>query len=112
MTGVEILSSSEVAIAYAFNWKSASIVFLVLLMLCLCIGYSVDKEECLKLFLPIGLALGLWGGMLTGAALQVSTEYTTEHKVIISEEVSLQDFIEKYEIVGKEGKMYIVREKK
>lgn len=111
MEGVEILSSVEVEVAWVFNWQVAVMAFLILLIGVLVFGYCVDKEEWLNIFLPIGLALGLWAGLITGAGFQVPTEYAMEHKIIISEEVSLQDFIEKYEIVGQEGKMYIVREK-
>ena len=111
MKGVEILSSVEVEVAWAFNWQVAVIIFFVCLVFFLIVGFNVDKDYVKEIFLPLGLLVGFFGGVLGGGIISTPTEYVTEHKVIISEEVSLQDFIEKYEIVGQEGKMYIVREK-
>ena len=111
MTGVEILSSSEVAIGFEFNLQAAIIILFACLILFLVIGFSIDKDAVVKVFLPTGLLVGLWAGSIVGASSQIPTGYTMEHKVLISEEASLQDFLEKYELVDQEGKIYTVIEK-
>ena len=111
MKGIEILSSSEVAIGFEFNLQAAIIILFACLILFIVIGFFVDEYYVIKAFLPAGLLAGFWIGCIAGNAFRIPTEYTMEHKVLISEEVSLQDFLEKYEIVDQEGKIYTVREK-
>ena len=111
MKGIEILSSSEVAIGFEFNLQAAVIVFFAILILFLVIGFYFDKNYVVKVFLPIGLLLGMLFGTVVGDDFRIPTEYTMEHKVLISEEASLQDFLEKYELVDQEGKIYTVRER-
>ena len=40
-----------------------------------------------------------------------ATEYATEYKVTIDDSVSMNEFMDKYEIINQEGKIYTVREK-
>ena len=60
-----------------------------------------------------GVILGIIAGIIGGtrvAANALPVEYETQYKVTISDEVSMNDFLAKYEIVDQEGKIYIVRE--
>lgn len=53
-------------------------------------------------------------GMLSGQDIPAWTtlpkEYETRYKVIISDEVSMNDFTTRYKIIDQEGKIYTVRE--
>lgn len=69
-------------------------------------------------FIGNSLIFGLICGVIFGALFGVllardadSTEYETHYKVTISEEVKMTEFLERYEIVAQEGKIYTVRER-
>jgi hypothetical protein len=115
MTGVEILAVQEVVTAYAFNWTAfwitASIVFGLLLATGLV--SSIVQDYWGILIFCIVLAIFLTGlfGLLIGEVLAKPTEYETQYKVIISDEVPMNDFLDKYEIVDQDGKIYTVRER-
>lgn len=56
-----------------------------------------------------GCVLGAFAG-LGSAKEQLPLEYETHYKVTISDEVSMNEFLSKYEIIDQEGKIYTVRE--
>ena len=115
MNGVEILSSAEVVVDTCFNWDLFTaflcgfIVAGVLLGIffgSICRSWSTFFYTML-IFAFIGIAVGVMGAF----SEQIPTKYETHYKVTINDEVSLNEFYEKYEIVKQEGKIYIVREK-
>jgi predicted ABC-type sugar transport system permease subunit len=114
MTGVEILATEEVVIATAFNWVAfcLSICFFlgVAGIVSVFVLYNPDTETVV-----LSLALGLVFGVLIGALCAINsaspTEYETQYKVTISDEVSMNEFLEHYEIIDQEGKIFTVREK-
>lgn len=57
------------------------------------------------IFMIIGVVAGI--GF---AKNQMPAEYETQYKVTISDEVSMNDFLARYEIIDQEGKIYTVRE--
>lgn len=89
MTGVEILATQEVATAFTFNSTSFCIV--------------------LGIFIVGGFLLGAVAGIVE---CDCPSEYETQYKVTISDEVSMNEFLERYEIIDQEGKIYTVREVK
>lgn len=111
MTGVEILATQEVVTTYAFNWSVyliaiALITSLMTLMSCLNDGFNFCS-------VVVGLAVGVVFGIILGLAPATTftpSEYETRYKVIISDEVSMNEFLNKYEIIDQEGKIYTVRE--
>jgi hypothetical protein len=116
MTGVEILTSTEVAVVWEFNWVVFWIVSSIILVIVAAIGFwQWLRDYCDFLIVPTLIVVGLFGGVVIGALLGSTSskpiEYTMEHKVIASDDVLLNEFNKKYEIVGQEGKIYIVREK-
>lgn len=115
MTGVEVLAVEEIAIGFAFNWSEfwgmASIVFCVLLVLGCIIAILESNWVPIIPFCILGLLLGSLLGFASGDANGIPIEYENQYKVIISDEVSMNEFIEKYEIIDQEGKIYTVREK-
>ena len=112
INGVEILAAQEVATAFAFNWENFWIAFAIVTLLGIFIGFiafwSSEDLTCIV----VGLILGAAFGTILGAGIGASslpTEYETQYKVTISDEVSMNDFLERYEIVSQEGKIYTVR---
>ena len=115
MSGVEILSSKEIAIDFNFNWNSFWITFGVILIIAMVIGIFLSLITCNYTDILIGTIMGIIFGVLFGILLGyddgIPTKYVTEYKVIISNNVQLNEFVEKYEIRSQEGKIYTVREK-
>ena len=116
MQGVEILTSAQVAIEWAFNWPVFWITFGVVFGICLIVGiWTTTTGEYEWTIIPgllfAGIILGGFGGCGLGAAAQTPIAYETQYKVTISEEVSLAEFYEHYEVVEQDGKIFTVREK-
>lgn len=116
MTGVEILATEEVAVEFAFCW----LVFW--LMLILGGGFTIvisivaffEGEgtsvgiPMLCVVLPIVLLVSiLFGSMAEGKP----TDYETHYEVTISEDVSMIEFLEKYEVLDQRGKIFVVKER-
>lgn len=116
MTGVEILAVEEVAVTFSvcFDWLAFWVVLAAVALLSTIIfGIGLFKELGAWSFL-FGWLLGLILGLIFGAAAARNSqplEYETQYKVTISDEVKMNEFLEKYEIIGQEGKIYVVRER-
>lgn len=118
MNGIEILASNEVAIAWAsWDWTSFLIVTGITFGLALIVGFITGLSEMDTFFglfvfiiiFVIGSGLfGVGAGFTCGEPI----EYETQYKVTIDDSVSMNEFIEKYEIISQEGKIYTVRERK
>lgn len=114
MTGVEILAANEVVSAYAFNWH-------VYILMCTASTFVMSLVVGFGCYFDIGgwsFVYGAIFGLLFGALIGIlpaketlPSEYVMEYKVTISDEVSMNDFLARYEIVDQEGKIYTVRER-
>lgn len=115
MSGMEILDTQIITtVTGGFNVP----VFLIIVFLSCIIGlifgtYYGDDE-----FGPIsGTLLGCFVGLLVGAFLgavgstPIVEKTEVQYKVTLSDEVSLNDFLERYEILEQEGKIYTIVEK-
>lgn len=119
MFGVEILTSQEVVIEYAFNWFAFWIGFGITVISVIIIGaLSVIcyKDELpvaarFSMFILLGLCGGIFIGCSFGRLLKTPTKYETQYKVTISDEVKMDEFCEKYEIIEQDGKIYTVRDR-
>lgn len=115
MIGVEILATQDVATAFTFNWLSFWMAVAMCMGICLTIGVIVSVAEGdLVPFVALcimGIMAGLLFGAIVGAGEGVPIEYETRYKVTISDEVPMNDFLERYEILDQEGKIYTVRER-
>ena len=64
----------------------------------------------------MGASMGLFVGVVVGFLLSVvvgfiEIEYYPTYKVTISDEVSMNEFMDKYEILNQDGKIYTVKER-
>ena len=114
MTGVEILAIEEVVAATKFNLTMFWIIFVIALGVMLIIGTAMSLQSGdwyqLLLSLLAGLLVGSLFGVMVGGLSATPTEYTTQYKVTISDEVQMNDFLSRYKIISTEGKIYTVRE--
>lgn len=116
MQGVEILTSAQVATEWAFYWPAFWITFGVGFGICLIAGiWLTITDECEWSIIPclcfVGVILGILGGSVLGDMARIPIVYETQYKVTISEEVSMTEFYERYEVIEQDGKIFTVREK-
>jgi hypothetical protein len=116
MSGVEILATEEVAIAWAsWNWKgflsAVGLCFFVAIVAGILASVSDDWELSVIIFLVVFVAGSALFGTLIGCTTGEPIEYETQYKVVIDDSVSMNEFLEKYKIIDQDGKIYVIQEK-
>lgn len=115
MSGIEVLSSVEVATAYSH--PNAGVITLAVIFGTFFIGSFLLwlLSDIDALIIPVGailgFVLGLIGGCIAENNLIKPIEYETHYKVTISDEVSMNEFLEKYEIIEQDEKIFTIRER-
>lgn len=115
MNGVEILASEQVVTKYGLS-GTAICTMLIVFIIAIIIGiscFSIRKRnwEDLLFCMFIGACISLLIGSVVQEETKVPLEYKTQYKVTISDEVLMNEFYDKYEIVEQDGKIFTVREK-
>lgn len=117
MSGIEILTSNEVAVAYEkFNWSNFWITIAIVAFGALIVGSAVGFKNqdgvigvlAFSIMLIIG---GLIFGPIIGCKSGEPIKYETQYKITIDDSVSMVEFLDKYEIIDQDGKIYTVRER-
>ncbi len=116
MQGVEILTSVQVTTEWAFNWTAFWIAFGVIFVVGIFAMIMTFIQEGfygpVLLIVCVGCAiLGSMLGVLFGTICETPATYETQYKVTISDEVSMTEFYEHYEVIEQDGKIFTVREK-
>ena len=115
MTGVEILAMEEVAINFTFNWVAFFICFGAVLTIFILIGIAMsmcfDDWKQLLVGLIVGTIIGGVFGTIIGFGSGTPTAFENQYKVTITDEVSMNEFTDTYEIINQDGKIYTVRER-
>lgn len=110
MTGVEILSSTLIYNTYLPEWTG--VISFILIMVVFIVGITLICAERYSWLIPCGVLIAV---MLVVTALgstdNKNSIHHTEYKVIINDSVKMNDFVEYYEILDQEGKIYTVRER-
>ena len=123
MAGVEILSQTEVIVDYSFGWLAFWITAMIgigatligSMLFALLNSEDDGARDRLTTFLCLFIVISFL--MLALAALFGSTIFRepfppeTHYKVTIEDSVSMNEFLDKYEILDQEGKIYTVRER-
>ena len=115
MSGIEILSIIEEPVLL-FNEKAFGIAFFITLAIFLFTSVYISIEESewfyFLLFSMLGILIGVLFGIMAGVTCSTETdEVEISYKVTISDEVPLNEFLDKYEIIDQDGKIYTVRER-
>lgn len=109
MTGVEILSIGEIGVDPTFNWLMA---ILGGGFIGLVIGFmGAAMEDSVGFGTILFIAIFIVTGVIIGFGDARPTRYVPTYKVVISDEVSMNDFMEKYEILEQDGRIYTVKER-
>lgn len=107
MNGIEILNTMEVAVDSGFNITAALITLFIIIIIGTIFAIREDEVVIISFATLIGIILALGMGYILADESKTEIQY----QVTISDEVSMNDFMEKYEIVNIEGKIYTVKEK-
>ena len=110
MTGVEILSSEAFYNTFLPDWCFAvglllMFAFFTITFICLCANCNIIA--CICTILTIGF-------MIFTAISCIEDKNSIDHfeyKVTIDDSVLMNEFLDKYEILDQEGKIYTVKEK-
>ena len=111
MNGVEILSSETIYNTILSEWCMAvgllcGTACILATILCFVDGYDVATTVCL-MFVVVFTIIACLGG------IDSKTDIShIEYKVTIDDSVSINQFLDKYEILDQEGKIYTVKERK
>ena len=115
MNGVEILLTTEVVTETTYNWWLAGFIYLGFVILGGIVGFCAAEFWCKGEAAYIGCFINALTGIFIFAAVAVMTAkpttYETHYKVTIDDSVSMNEFLDKYEIIDQEGKIYTVKEK-
>lgn len=115
MSGVEILATEEIVVNSIFNWSAFWIAFGAIFGVFIVFGVIMSVAfydwSNVKIGIIIGLILSIIFSLMFGDIRRTPIEYKTQYKVIISDEVSMNEFVEKYEIIEQEGRIYTVVER-
>ena len=109
MQGVEILTSAQVAIEWSYNWIAFWWALGIVVVFVFMVGLLEANEPVLGLI--IGVMFGLVLAGCCGALFRETINYETQYKVTVSDEVSMTEFYEHYEVIEQDGKIFTVREK-
>lgn len=118
MNGVEILNITEHAIMEpAWSWQMCFGLFVGLACFGVLIGFLQGLSDCdIGGGILAGLIVGLIFALVASPVLtalfskkEVGKEY--HYKVTIDDSVSMNEFLDKYEILDQEGKIYTVKER-
>ena len=110
MNGVEILSSEIIYNTILPEyWLGIGLGLLVLLIMAMALCFSNDYIIAGFICLALSLVSGIVGGL--GGTYSTTDINHIEYKVIIDDSVSMNEFLDKYEILDQEGKIYIVKER-
>lgn len=114
MNGIEILNQYEVVASYTWSWSTFWCwffpLFTIVFLFCVAIGCAEHTPAAGAI---AGGILGLIVGIILGCIFASSTPdtYTPVYQVIISEDISMTEFYDKYEIIKQEGKIFTIKEK-
>lgn len=114
MVGVEILNQYEVVATTYFEWSTFWGILIILTVVAGLIGWLIGACQCETVAgILTGVIMGAILGTMSGAvaACDAPETYTTEYQVVISDDVSMVEFYEKYDVINQEGKIFSVREK-
>ena len=109
MAGIEVLHSFQVPIGYAFNWLAAGIAFSIFLIVGVW-GFGPFRDRIWGILI-VSILFGVLFAATTGESFHIPNEFETHYEVLLSDEITLTEFLDDYEIVGQEGNIYTIRER-
>ena len=110
MNGVEILSSETIYNTILPGWCGA-IAFMATIALCVCACVCADRRKNTSVIICCALVAVSIIVMTLSLSSNKNNISHIEYKVTIDDSVSMNEFLDKYEILDQEGKIYTVKER-
>ena len=110
MNGVEILSSETIYNTYLPEWCIA-IGFMLMIAFVVLLAASLADGKTILSLIFIVLMIGSFSVMIFSDTENKTDINYIEYKVTIDDSVSMNEFLDKYEIIDQEGKIYTVKER-
>ena len=110
MNGVEILSSETIYNTILPEWCIALGFFLGAAFIMATIFTFLDGHNILGCICLVAMIASIIVACLGGSKSKTDISYI-EYKVTIDDSVSMNEFLDKYEILDQEGKIYTVKER-
>lgn len=108
---MEILNVGTATIGYISGWSASTIIFVSLALGCFvggCLLGVFNYENLGALF----IVLSFWFVSIAACTYQRCTPIkVTTYQVILNDDVSYNEFVEKYEVIKQEGCIYTIYEK-
>ena len=108
MEGVTILAQEAVRDFDYGLCIGATLAFAMLFLFITVLTFDINSVGGTVIAVIISIAIGFGGGFISG---RFANDPIPQYKVTISEEVSMVEFYEKYEIIDQEDMIFTVREK-
>lgn len=105
---MEILNVSTATIDYLGGWSASVIILILIGSGCIITGFICNNEGVFKVLIILGALL------LFGACFDYSTNNpvkVTTYQVILDDNICYNEFVEKYEVIKQEGRIYTIYEK-
>ena len=110
MEGVEILSSTPIYNTFLPEWMGA--IGFILTMVVFIVGIALICAEQYSWLILCGVLIAVTlVATVLGSTDNKNNIHHTEYKVIINDSVKMNDFVEYYEILDQEDKIYTVKER-
>lgn len=110
MNGVEILSSETIYNTILPDWCSALALVVVIICFFMILVCAINEHYIITLICTVLLIGAILVGVF-GSGYNKNSISHIEHKVTIDDSVSMNEFLDKYEILDQEGKIYTVKER-
>ena len=110
MTGVEILSSETIYNTILPEWCIGVGLGCGFIFAMLVIAFTVNEHGIGIILSIIAIIASIVVAGL-GDTTNTNSVHHIEHKVTIDDSVSMNEFLDKYEILDQEGKIYTVKER-
>ena len=109
MTGVEILATGEGLTSF----EPDLLAFVITIVFCIIGGFLIGSKnkEC-GFGASVGTLVGIVAGFIVAIVIGFAEiEYYPTYKVTVSNEVSMNEFMNKYEVLSQDCKIYTVKER-
>lgn len=111
MNGVEILSSQTIYNAILPDWVSGISLIMLFFFLVLCVACVTWSEKVGTTIICVILALASVALLVLSLVPSDTDIKYIKYTVNVDDSVSMNEFLDKYEILDKEGKIYTVKER-
>lgn len=105
---MEILNVGSATISYLGGWSASVIILILMGISCIIIGFVSNNENVFMALMVFGMLIlfGAYYDYTTNNPVKVTT-----YQVILDDSISYNEFVEKYEVIKQEGRIYTVYEK-